>query len=42
LGWCEATWLKVVYWHVDPRLTPEQTILKAYDDMPTVPRTGVL
>jgi hypothetical protein len=37
-----ATWLKIVYWHADPRLTPEHTMLKAYDDMPTVPRPGFL
>ena len=33
-----ATWLKIVYWHADQSLTPEQTLLKGYDDMPTVPR----
>jgi hypothetical protein len=33
-----ATWLKIVYWHRDPSLTPLQTILKAYDDMPKVQR----
>lgn len=32
-----ATWLKIVYWHHDPSLTPLQTILKAYEDMPEVP-----
>ena len=32
-----ATWLKIVYWHHDPLLTPLTTILKAYDDMPNVP-----
>ena len=37
-----ATWLKIVYWHTDQSLTPEQTILKAYDDMPTVPRPDFL
>lgn len=31
-----ATWLKIVYWHHDKTLTPLQTILKAYDDMPKV------
>jgi len=31
-----ATWLKIVYWHHDETLTPLQTILKAYDDMPKV------
>jgi hypothetical protein len=33
-----ATWLKIVYWHHDDTLTPLQTILKAYDNMPSVPR----
>jgi len=33
-----ATWLKIVYWHHDETLTPLQTILKAYDDMPKVPK----
>jgi hypothetical protein len=33
-----ATWLKIVYWHHDPSLSPLQTILKAYDDMPKVQR----
>jgi len=33
-----ATWLKIVYWHHDRTLTPQQTILKAYDHMPDVPR----
>ena len=33
-----ATWLKIVYWHLDPTLTPVQTVHKAYDDMPNVPR----
>lgn len=33
-----ATWLKIVYWRHDPSLTPLQTVLKAYDDMPKVPR----
>ncbi len=33
-----ATWLKIVYWHHDPSLTPLQTILKAYENMPDVPR----
>ncbi len=32
-----ATWLKIVYWHNDETLTPLQTVLKAYDDMPKVP-----
>ena len=33
-----ATWLKIVYWHYDEPLTPLQTILMAYDNMPKVPR----
>ena len=33
-----ATWLKIVHWHYDPTLSPLQTILKAYDDMPDVAR----
>lgn len=38
-----ATWLKIVYWDSDlragrtPALTPLQTILKAYENMPGVP-----
>jgi hypothetical protein len=31
-----AIWLKIVYWHKDKTLTPFQTILKAYDNMPRV------
>ena len=31
-----ATWLKIVYWHRDPSLTPVKTVLKAYDEMPNV------
>jgi len=33
-----ATWLKIVYWHNDEALTPLQTVLKAYENMPKVPR----
>lgn len=39
-----ATWLKIVYWDRDihagrrPTLTPLQTVLKAYDNMPQVVR----
>ncbi|NEJ03337.1 hypothetical protein GR216_36050 [Rhizobium leguminosarum] len=33
-----ATWLKIVYWDRDQALTPLETILKAYDNMPNVPR----
>ncbi len=32
-----ATWLKIVYWDSDRTLTPLETILKAYDNMPNVP-----
>lgn len=43
-----ATWLKIVYWDRDlragraPVLTPLQALLKAYDDMPNVPRPDFL
>lgn len=37
-----ATWLKIVHWHYDQTLTPLQTILKAYDDMPKVSRPDFL
>lgn len=33
-----ATWLKIVYWHHDFTLTPLQVVLKAYENMPKVPR----
>jgi hypothetical protein len=33
-----AMWLKIVYWHADPSLSPLETLLKAYDDMKHVPR----
>ena len=33
-----ASWLKVVYWHADSNLTPLETVLKAFDNMPNVPR----
>jgi hypothetical protein len=33
-----AIWLKIVYWHKDKSLTPFQTMLKAYDNMPHVPK----
>lgn len=33
-----ATWLKIVYWHNDQSLTPLETILKAYDNMPHILR----
>lgn len=32
------TWLKLIYWHHDPTLTPVQVIWKAYDSMPTIER----
>lgn len=32
-----AMWLKIIYWHRDPTLTPLQTLLKAYENMPHVP-----
>lgn len=33
-----ALWLKNVYWHFDRSLSPLETILKAYDNMPDVVR----
>jgi hypothetical protein len=33
-----ATWLKTVYWNSGITTTPLETILKAYDHMPDVPR----
>jgi hypothetical protein len=33
-----ATWLMIVYWHRDRTLTPLQCVLKAYDNMPDVPK----
>jgi hypothetical protein len=33
-----ATWLKIVYWHRDESLTPLQTVLRAYENMPKMPR----
>ncbi|NKJ08967.1 hypothetical protein [Rhizobium sp. SG741] len=33
-----ATWLKIVYWHHDQTLMPLKVVLRAYDDMPDVPR----
>ena len=32
-----ATWLKIVYWHHNESLSPVQTILKAYENMPKIP-----
>lgn len=37
---CAAMWLKIVYELAEPSLTPAQVMLKAYDDMPTIPRPG--
>jgi hypothetical protein len=37
-----ATWLKIVYWHPGETVTPLQTILKAYENMPKVPRPDFL
>ena len=34
---CAALWLKLVYALHEPALTPLQTILRAYDNMPDVP-----
>lgn len=33
-----ATWLMAVHWCADRSLTPQQTLLRAYDDMPDVVR----
>lgn len=33
-----AMWLKIVYWHHDEELTPEQILLKCYENMPNVPK----
>jgi hypothetical protein len=37
-----AIWLKIVHWTEHSGLTPAQTLLKAYDDMPTIARPGFL
>jgi len=37
-AWRAAMWLKIVYWHHDRTLTPLQTILNAYENMPDVVR----
>ncbi|MBB3610877.1 hypothetical protein [Rhizobium sp. BK602] len=37
-----ATWLKIVYWDRNQTLTPLETILKAYDNMPNVPRPNFI
>ncbi len=34
---CAAMWLKNVYWHDNRTLSPLETILKAYENMPDVP-----
>lgn len=33
-----AIWLKIVYWHQDKSLSPLQTLLKAYNHMPSIKR----
>ncbi|MHC2460660.1 hypothetical protein ACVMIX_007364 [Rhizobium leguminosarum] len=42
-GWGQylraVTWLKIVYWHHDGKLTPLEVILKAYVNMPNVARS---
>lgn len=35
-GICAATWLQIVYGVGEPGLTPTETLLRAYDDMPDV------
>jgi hypothetical protein len=37
-----AMWLKIIYWQNDKKLTPHQTILKAYENMPDVPTPGFI
>lgn len=37
-----AMWLKIIYGQQDPTLTPEQTMLKAYNHMPDVSRPDFL
>lgn len=37
-----AMWLKIVHGLANPGLTPTEVMLKAYDDMPTVPRPDFL
>ena len=37
-----AMWLKIVYELEAPQLSPAEVMLKAYDDMPTVPRPDFL
>ncbi|WP_202034168.1 hypothetical protein [Rhizobium rhizogenes] len=37
-----TTWLKIVYWDRDQALTPLETVLKAYDNMPNIPRPDFL
>jgi hypothetical protein len=37
-----AMWLKIVHEVANPGLTPAEVMLKAYDDMPTVPRPAFL
>ena len=37
-----AMWLKIVYWHHDEELTPEQILLKCYENMPNVPKSDFI
>jgi hypothetical protein len=37
-----AMWLKIVYWHQDKSLTPLDTILMAYENMPGIVRPSFL
>lgn len=37
-----AQWLQIVHGLANPHLSPAQAMLKAYDDMPTVPRPAFL
>ncbi|MGJ7616739.1 hypothetical protein [Variovorax sp. GB4R4] len=37
-----AMWLKIVYWHQNENFTPLETLLKAYENMPNVPRPDFL
>lgn len=37
-----AMWLKIVYELAQPELSPAEVLLKAYDDMPTIPRPAFL
>lgn len=37
-----VTWLKIVYWHHVPGITPVETVLRGYDDMPDVVKPDFL